>query len=398
MQLDQGETRAPQSRSLAAAISLGFLSLGSLLLAGCAASSSASKVAPGSQVSGEVATMEASYDLVVDGTGAVTGSLAVEVVDPRGSSGKRRRLSPRELELGATGAWLPAVLDPASLAMISAEVSAADEVYQWSAPRGLPLASIDPRDVALGLLADEGVSAAARRSFIAFAEELLLRRDPLAGQPLAGSCARAWFGLLVRARAGDEHPPVPTLADLLFAMFREQDAEGAAELEAAGWYRPSPDADWATSRWLLLRQRLGSVAFIEGLRAVVDAGADGDPLGLEEVAASFPKEGEAFILSWLRGPAGPLVETSWRFDTERQRLLLRIDQLQRVTPGAAPAYSFVLPVTVTLEDGLVLRRTLEVSRRKELFQLPIEGTPKGVEFDPDQTLEALVKLRAATEP
>lgn len=379
-------------------MSLGALSLGVLLLAGCAAPFSASEVDPGSQVSGEVATLEASYDLVVDGAGSVTGSLAVEVADPRGSAGEWRRLSPRELELGAAGAWLPPVLDPTSLAKISAEVSAAGEVHRWSAPRGLPLDSVDPRDLALGLLADEGVGAAARRSFIAFAEELLLRRDPLAGQPLAGSCARAWFGLLVRARAGDEHPPVPTLADLLFEMFRERDAEGAAELEAAGWYRPSPDADWATPRWLLLRRRLGSTAFIEGLRAVVDAGADGDPLGLEEVAASFPKEGEAFILSWLRGPAGPLVETSWRFDTERQRLLLRVDQLQRVTPGVAPAYSFVLPVAVTLEDGRVSRRTLEVSRRKELFQLPIEGPPRGVDFDPDQTLEALVKLRAATGP
>jgi len=378
-------------------MSQGVLSLGSLLLAGCAASSSASQVDPGSEVSGEVATVEASYDLVVDGAGAVTGSLSVDVVDPRGSAGERRRLSPRELELGAAGAWLPPVLDPASLAMISAEVSAADEVYRWSAPRGLPLASIDPRDVALGLLADGGVGAAERRSFIAFAEELLLRRDPLAGQPLAGSCARAWFGLLVRARAGEEHPPVPTLADLLFAMFREQDAEGAAELEAAGWYRPSPDADWATSRWLLLRQRLGSAAFIEGLRAVVDAGAAGEPLGLESVATCFPEEGEGFILSWLRGPAGPLVETSWRVDTERQRLLIRIDQLQRVTPGGVPSYAFVLPVRITSEDGRISSRSLEVSRRKELFQLPIEGPPKAVEFDPDQTLEALVKLRAATD-
>jgi hypothetical protein len=74
-----------------------------------------------------------------------------------------------------------------------------------------------------------------------------------------------------------------------------------------------------------------------------------------------------------------------------------VDQLQRVTPDVAPSYSFVLPVTLTLEGGTVSKRTLEVRRRKELFQVPVEGPPEGVEFDPDRTLESLVKLRAATD-
>ena len=96
------------------------------------------------------------------------------------------------------------------------------------------------------------------------------------------------------------------------------------------------------------------------------------------------------------------METSWRVDAARGRLLLRVDQLQRVAPGAAPAYAFTLPVTIKVEGGELLKRTLEVTRRRELFQVPVEGlTSEGltseVEFDPERTLEGFVKMRPARD-
>jgi len=355
---------------------------------------------------------EARYSLGVDSAQNVAGSIAVAVVDPARPSGDLRRLSARDLVLVEGETWLPRPLDPSSRARIVAEVETADRAFAWQTPRAFPLQAIDPRDVALGLVADEGVGAAARASFIAFAEQQLLHRDPLAGQPLAGACARAWFGLLVTPRMDEEHPVIPTLADLLFEMFREQDAEGASELEAEGWYRPSPDAAWAVPRWLRLRDVLGELDFTSALHAVVDAGVGGEPQGIDDVATAFGGQGEAFVRSWLRGPGGPLVETSWRVDAARGRLLLRVDQLQRVAPGAAPAYAFTLPVTIKVEGGELLKRTLEVTRRRELFQVPVEGltsegltseglTSEGltseVEFDPERTLEGFVKMRPARD-
>ncbi len=398
MEQNQGQHQASLARILATALLLGSLSLPGLTLVGCASPSGEEAERPFDTARGrEVVVVEASYSLGVDRAQGMAGSVAVAVVDPGSSTGELRRLSARDLVLVDGEAWLPTVLDPTSRARIVAEVEVGDRVFTWQAPRAFPLAAVDPRDIALGLLADEGVGAAARASFIAFAERLLLRRDPLAGEPLAGACARAWFGLLVTPRAGEAHPLVPTLGDLLFELFREQDAEGASELEAEGWYRPSPDAAWAVPRWLRLREVLGPLDFTAALRAVVDAGVTGEPQGIEDVAAAFGGPGEGFILSWLRGPAGPLVETSWRIDSERGRLLLRVDQLQRVAPGGAAAYTFTLPVTIEFEDGGQLQRTLEVTRRKELFQVPVEGLTNEVVFDPEQTLDGLVKMRAARD-
>ncbi|MGD2019100.1 MAG: hypothetical protein PVJ89_13345 [Planctomycetota bacterium] len=338
--------------------------------------------------------LDASYALDVEGD-AVTGSLAVEVADPAAAADRTRRLSPRELDLGGRGPWLPPVLDPASRARIHAEVSADGSTLHWRAPRALPLGTVDPRDVADGLAGSADGAAAARDAFTAFAEPLLLRRDPLGGQPLSGGVARAWFGVLVLPSPGEAHGVVGTLADLLFALFEEQDPEAAAALVAGGWHRPSADADWSVPRWLLLRDRLGEREFLEGLRAVVDAGAGGTPVGLEEVASAFGDQGGAFVRGWLRGPAGPLVEASWRVDTAGERVLIRVDQRQRVAPGTAAAYAFTLPVTLVGADGRTMNRMLEVSRRKELFQVPFEGEATSVEFDPQGTLGALVKLRAA---
>lgn len=397
----QGDHQAGQPTSLAIrTLRSGLPALG-LALAACAAPSDALESAAVSSSGGKVEVTDAVYSLGVDRSGQVSGSLAVEILEPGAPSASlsasSRRLSPKELTFHQGQPWLPRVLDPASVARISAEVSARGEVHRWRAPRAFPLQAVDPRDVALGLVLDEPVGAAARASFTLFAERLLLHRDPLAGQPLAGAVARAWFGLLVAPKAGEDRPVVTTLADVLFALYEEEDAEGASELRDGGWYRPSADAEWATPRWLLLRDRIGSSEFTNGLRQVVDAGAAGEAQGFEEVAEAFGDQGASFIRCWLLGPAGPLVETSWREDSERGRLLLRVDQLQRVTATGAPAYPFTLPVTIKTEGGELLQRTLEVSRRKQVFQLPIEGLPSAVEFDPQGTLEAFVKIRGARD-
>ena len=112
---------------------------------------------------------------------------------------------------------------------------------------------------------------------------------------------------------------------------------------------------------------------------------------------AFGEEGASFVRGWLRGPAGPLVETSWRVDTGGGRLLVRVDQLQRVVPGTVAAYGFTLPIRVVTEDGREVVRPLAVVRRKELFQVPIDGEPVSVEFDPEGTLVGLVKLRPARD-
>ena len=140
--------------------------LGASLLGACAGSGPARTTGGGTSGADaprprRVEVLDASYALDVEGD-AVTGSLAVEVADPAAAADRTRRLSPRELDLGGRGPWLPPVLDPASRARIHAEVSADGSTLHWRAPRALPLGTVDPRDVADGLAGSADGAAAAR--------------------------------------------------------------------------------------------------------------------------------------------------------------------------------------------------------------------------------------------
>ncbi len=286
-------------------------------------------------------------------------------------------------------AWLPPGVDPDDRALISVRVANAT----WRSASALPLGQVDPRSFAAagaGALAADSESAA---SFARYCERLTLHRDPMAGAPAPGGIARAWFGGLVAPPSAEVPPVVLTLADVAVALFEREDEEGANALVEGGWHVPSADDAWATPRWLALHDMIGGEPFREALRRLVDTHGGGAPVGIAEVAASFESEdAQAFVNAWFRGPSRPRVETSWRHDAERSRVLLRVDQTHEIKGDAIAAYRFTLPVVIVTREGEAIERSVTVERRRELFEIPFAGTPVDVRVDPDATLSSRIEL------
>ncbi|MEM1447983.1 MAG: hypothetical protein AAGI22_02670 [Planctomycetota bacterium] len=298
--------------------------------------------------------------------------------------------------------WLPAGASPADRAFVSVRNAApteddpdgGDGPILWRSPTPIPLGAIDPRSF-LGLRGpwprvDEAECAA---SFVRFCEDLTLRRDPMAGGPAPGEIARAWFGGALATPSDEAHPAVRTLADAVVALFGRSDGTAAEQLVADGWHAPSTDAGWAVPRWLLLYDEVGDVAFREALRRIFDERAYGDPLTRDGVAAAFERDDVTeFLGTWLAGPGRPVVAMSWRSDSERARVLVRVDQRQPIEDGGVAAYTFELKVALVMEDGRTFEREVRATRRRELFEIPTEETPKEIVIDPDGELEALVEF------
>ena len=336
--------------------------------------------------------------------------LARYVLEPAGSSGTilfevqrpdgRRDVIKREVRSSGSddgpddgpdggSAWLPAGVDPDDRALISVRVANAT----WRSASALPLGQVDPRSFAAagaGALVADSESAA---SFARYCERLTLHRDHMAGASAPGGIARAWFGGLVAATNAEAPPVARTLADVTVALFARENENKARVLVEEGWHVPSAHAAWATPRWLALHDMLGEEPFREALRRLVDTHGGGAPIGIAEVAASFESEdAQAFVNAWFRGPSRPRVETSWRHDSERGRVLLRVDQTHEIKGDAIAAYRFTLPVVIVTREGEAIERSVTVERRRELFEIPFEGTPVDVRVDPDATLASRIEF------
>lgn len=325
------------------------------------------------------------------GTVGSKGSVEFEVQRPDGL----REVITRELRWSSpddASAWLPAGVDPDDRALISVRVADAT----WRSASALPLGSVDPRSfvaAGAGPLAVNAPGAESAATFARYCERLTLHRDPSSGAPAPGGIARAWFGGLVASSSAEAPPVALTLADVTVALFARENKDGARALVESGWHVPSADAAWATPRWLALHDIIGEGPFREALRRLVDTHGGRAPIGIAEVAASFEGEdAQAFVNAWFRGPSRPRVETSWRHDSERRRVLLRVDQTHEIKGDAIAAYSFTLPVVIVTREGETIERSVTVERRRELFEIPFEGTPVDVRVDPDATLASRIEL------
>ena len=321
-------------------------------------------------------------------------SVELDVLTPGGS----RQTFTRVLSwqgVGESGAWLPDGLGVDDRALVS--VRTADST--WRSPIAIPLGSVDPhRFVAAprhpGPAGDESAAAFAR-----YCERLTLHRDPMGGAPAPGGIASAWFGELV-AGTSDEAPSIVlTLADVTVALFGREEESLAGALVEAGWHVPSADAAWATPRWLGLHDIVGAAAFRDALRGIVGTHAGGAPIGVAEVADAFESDAaKDFVSTWFRGPAHGRVESSWRHDASRSRILLRVDQIHEIENDAVAAYVFTLPIVVVTEGGDKLEHDVTVERRRELFEIPCEGVPVGVRLDADGTLAGRIEFVSASGP
>ncbi|MEZ4777441.1 MAG: M1 family aminopeptidase [Bacteroidia bacterium] len=135
--------------------------------------------------------------------------------------------------------------------------------------------------------------------------------------------------------------------------------------------------------WVLhmLRQEVGDEAFHKGIRTYYDkyklnnALTDDFRKVMEEVSG---KELKPFFDQWLFRAGNPKLETGWKYDTKKKKLVVTINQTQAAAP-------FVFP----LEIGLLYEGNdtpeivkISVSKKQETFELSVKTQPAKVVLDP----------------
>ena len=136
--------------------------------------------------------------------------------------------------------------------------------------------------------------------------------------------------------------------------------------------------------WVLhmLRSELGDSAFFGGVRAYYAAHKHGTALTPDLQAALERASGrslEAFFDQWLRRPGYPEVDVAWAADSTSRGILLTITQADRFG-----AFEFPLRLALTDSAGAVRHVEVGVPAVPETqLQLPVSGTIRSIEVDPD---------------
>ena len=238
-------------------------------------------------------------------------------------------------------------------------------------------------------------------AFARFCERTLLARWPEDPAARPRVVARHWFGALVPPADGLEGAAIAALPAVLAELHAEAAGrDGVLEaLTAEGAHAEELDAAWAVARHVVLRGEVGPEVYREALRSLVleRAGA-GPPATWRELAAAFEAvgspEGAAYVRAWLTGPARPRVEARWRWDGERGRVLVRVDQVHAIEDGAPAAYPFTLPIRLVSSSGAIVDGEVEVTERRSLLPLECDDEPVALTFDPDGALAGRVDLRS----
>ncbi|MEL6907035.1 MAG: hypothetical protein AAFP22_16620, partial [Planctomycetota bacterium] len=268
-------------------------------------------------------------------------------------------------------------------------------------------ARVVPASADLARRADPSVPEAAV-AFTLWCERTLLSLFPADAAEAPARPATHWFGALVAPVDGPEGAGVAALPSVLAALWAEDEAvaRGGAdaalrELVEAGAHTERIDDAWAVPRHLATRRIAGADRYREALRALVLEHGGGAPVGANALGdaldAAGASEAAAHARAWLAGPGRPRVRTQWRFDGERGRVLVRVDQVHAIEGGAPAAYPFTLPIRLITTSGALEDFDLEVDARRELLEVPATLEPLALNVDPDGTLAGLVDFEPSDE-
>jgi len=326
----------------------------------------------------------------VDGGGAVVvearGDL-VRVTPEAAIPGDRHALV---VEFAA-GLHRVGVADPADRAAVTV-TDAAGRVLADS-PRVDPLRA--------PLRSSDTTPAEEVEAFARFCERTLLARWPADAAARPRVVARHWFGVLVPPADGLEGAAIAALPAVLAQLHAEASGrDGVLDaLTSEGAHAEDLDAAWAVSRHADLAAEVGADVYREALRRLVlDRSGAGAPATWRDLGSAFEAVGSpagaAYVRAWLTGPARPRVEARWRWDGERGRVLVRVDQVHAIEDGAPAAYPFTLPVRIVSSSGAIVDGEVEVTERRSLLPLECDEEPVALTFDPDGALAGRVDLRS----
>jgi len=138
--------------------------------------------------------------------------------------------------------------------------------------------------------------------------------------------------------------------------------------------------------WVLhmLRRKLGDAVFWKGLQNYYAAFA-----GRNATTDDFRKSMEVasgqdlqlFFQQWLYTAGHPVLKTSWKYNTSRKTLSLRIEQTQPAV------FNFPLELSIQTAGAIVLYTyTLPVKEKITLAEIPLAASPGKIVLDPNINL------------
>ena len=147
------------------------------------------------------------------------------------------------------------------------------------------------------------------------------------------------------------------------------------------------------TRLHFLRSVLGEEDFLAGVRLFLGRHL-GRAVETRDLQLAFEEvsglELGGLFEQWLFEPGHPEIETRWRFDPSREQVILTVNQVHEV--GGSVPTAFRAPVTVEImgEGGPVSHR-IELTQRRQKFEIACPGPPVWVRFDKGRGLPAVVR-------
>ncbi|MDP7035542.1 MAG: M1 family aminopeptidase [Planctomycetota bacterium] len=115
-------------------------------------------------------------------------------------------------------------------------------------------------------------------------------------------------------------------------------------------------------------------------------------LSMEEVSG---QDLGPFFDQWIHKPGHPILKIEWKFLSESNEVRLVVEQIQD-KKGVPSAFRFPVGVKIVLPEKVV-RKKLEITKRKQVFLLECEHSPLFVNFDEGGEILADIRCHQTVE-
>ncbi|MFT4647996.1 MAG: hypothetical protein ACI9X4_001211 [Glaciecola sp.] len=139
-----------------------------------------------------------------------------------------------------------------------------------------------------------------------------------------------------------------------------------------------------------LRSHMGEQAFRRGVHLYVGANA-GRSVNTDELRDAFERaDGHSlrrFFEQWANQAGHPEFESAWRYDAERKRILIALNQVHEVEGGLPQIFGGSMGVEIRHQEGRTYHR-IQFSERRQAIEIPCATPPTWVRLDPESVLPA----------
>ncbi len=137
-----------------------------------------------------------------------------------------------------------------------------------------------------------------------------------------------------------------------------------------------------------LRSHIGEEAFLRGVRLYVGANA-GRSVNTEDLRDAFERAAGhslgLFFEQWVLQAGHPEFESSWRYDPERKRILIALNQVHGHEDGLPPVFAGSMGVDVGTMEGRTYHR-IKFNARRQTIEVPCSAPPAWILLDPESVL------------